>query len=360
MSAPSITRQQGLAWFGQHAAALDAGTGYADDLLTELGRQGLLRIGVPEEYGGSGGSLAHAIEAIAEVAEHSLTAAFVFWGQRTFIQYLLDTPNAALRTRWLPQLLSGELAGATGLSNAMKYLSGIESLQIKATPQGEGWRLEGHLPWVTNLRRSGFIVAAAVEHADGSASIVAIPHDLPGFTRSDDLDLVALRGSNTAALNVSSVDITAEHIIHEDARNFCPRVRPSFLGLQLGMSIGLARVSLRVAEEQARGAHGAVLPSVHELRAELEKLAAELYAGLGEGRYTGDASSLFRIRIRLAEIVQDALSTELDATGGRAYLRGRGDDFVRRWHEAAFIPVVTPSLSQLRGELARHHGGTAT
>ena len=32
--------------------------------------------------------------------------------------------------------LAGELAGATGLSNAMKFLSGIESLSIGATPVG--------------------------------------------------------------------------------------------------------------------------------------------------------------------------------------------------------------------------------
>jgi hypothetical protein len=49
---------------------------------------------VPAAQGGSGGTTADAIEAIAAVAERSLTAAFVFWGQRTFIEYLLHSPNA--------------------------------------------------------------------------------------------------------------------------------------------------------------------------------------------------------------------------------------------------------------------------
>lgn len=347
-----------LAWLDAQAEDLNAGTQGVDALLPELGANGLFRIGVPQEVGGGGGSIVDALEAIADVAEHSLTAAFVFWGQRTFIQYLLDTSNEVLRDRWLPRLLDGNFAGATGLSNAMKYLSGIESLQVRASAHENGLRLEGRLPWVTNLRRSGFIVAAAVERDNGTASIVAITSDTPGVTRSDDLDLVALRGSNTAALSIKAVDINPEYIIHEDARCFCPRVRPAFLALQLGMSIGLARVSLRTALGQARGAHGVVIPRVQSLSAELEAVVKQLHQGLIDGRYATDAPELFRIRIRLAGIVQSALGLELDASGGRAYLRDQNRAFARRWNEGAFIPVVTPSLSQLQGELDRHEGIT--
>ncbi len=42
------------------------------------------------------------------------------------------------------------------------------------------------------------------------------------------------------------------------------------------------------------------------------------------------------------------------ASGGRAYLSGPGRDFARRWREAAFIPVITPSIVQLKTALARH------
>ncbi len=88
---------------------------------------------------------------------HSLTAAFVFWGQRAFIEYLLQSPNRALGDRLLGDLLAGTLAGATGLSNAMKFLSGIEALQVTATRGGgDGWNLDGRLPWVTNLRKGRF------------------------------------------------------------------------------------------------------------------------------------------------------------------------------------------------------------
>lgn len=344
-----------LAWFSQQAETLNRGALDADSVLPQLGRRELLRIGVPRALGGAGGETFDAVEAIADVAERSLTAAFVFWGQRTFIEYLLHTPNERLRERWLPALLAGEFAGATGLSNAMKFLSGIESLQITATPADTGWRLQGRLPWVTNLRRAGFVVAAAVARSDGAPpAAVALPDDRPGVARSADLDLLALRGSNTAAIAIDAVDIGPEDLLHEDARFFCPRVRPAFLSLQLGMSLGLARVALRAAAAQAQGPHRPLLPRIDALGTELEQAAATLREGLRSARFVAEPAVLFGLRIRLAEIVQAALGLELDATGGRAYLREQSPDFARRWLEAAFIPVITPSLTQLQGELARH------
>ena len=349
-----------LSWFSINAEAYNLGNADADQLVPELGRRGLFRIGVPQALGGDGGDTFDGVEAIAAIAERSLTAAFVCWGQRTFIEYLLQSPNAALRERWLPALLAGEFAGATGLSNAMKFLSGIESLQLNATAKGERWQLDGRLPWVTNLRTAGFIVAAAVARSDGAAPmVVAITDSESGVTRSADLDLVALRGSNTAAIDIRAADIGPEHVLHEDARSFCPGVRPAFLSLQLGMSIGLARIALRTAAEQGKGAHAILLPRVGEVSAELERLVGAVREGLASGRFVSEPAALFRIRIRLAEIAQTALGLELDASGGRAYLRDQHRDFARRWVEGAFIPVITPSLTQLQGELARQAGACA-
>jgi heme oxygenase len=44
---------------------------------------------------------------------------------------------------------------------------------------------------------------------------------------------------------------------------------------------------------------------------------------------------------------------ELQASGGKAYLTAYGEGFARRWRESAFVPIVTPSLVQLRAELQR-------
>lgn len=339
-------------WLTQHADALDRGTHGGDELVPRLAAAGLFRAGVPEALGGSGGDVRDGIAAVAAVAELSLTAAFVLWGQRAFIEYLLQSPNDALRRRWLPGLLDGRIAGATGLSNAMKFLSGIESLQVQAQARDGRWTLDGKLPWVTNLAPVGFVTAVAVDGPDGPA-IFAVPHDAAGVSRGDDLELISLQGSNTATLAFDAVELDDADLIHASAKAFLPAARPAFLGLQCGMSIGLARRSLaEAARRQGDGRH-VLGGETAAVSAWLAQLVESLDDGVIGGDFVRDPVSLFRLRIALAEVAQAAIQLELQSAGGRAYLSGNDSGFARRWNEIAFVPVVTPSLVQLKTELAK-------
>ncbi|MDN6875871.1 Acyl-CoA dehydrogenase [Pseudomonas citronellolis] len=340
-------------WLDAQAEALDLGHADPQSVLPQLASAGLFGIGVPEARGGAGGSLLDAVEAIAAVAGHSLTAAFVFWGQRAFIEYLLQSPNQALGERLLGELLDGRLAGATGLSNAMKFLSGIESLQVRATPAGDGWTLDGRLPWVTNLRKGHFVVAAAIEREGAAPLVAAIPSASAGLERSDDLQLLGLQSSNTAALDFDGVALPREWLLHDDARRYLPQVRPAFLGLQCAMTIGLARRALEAVREHLGGSRSVLREEEERLRGELDGLVARLRAGLSSGEFSAEPARLFRIRIGLAEGAAAAVQLELQASGGKAYLSRHGAAFARRWRESAFVPIVTPSLVQLRAELQR-------
>lgn len=361
------TPPQDLApWLDLQAEALDAGEAEASRaLLGRLAAAGRFGIGVPVDLGGSGGSLGDAVEAIADTARHSLTAAFVFWGQRAFIEYLLHSPNEALRERSLPELLGGRRAGATGLSNAMKFLSGIEALGLSARGSGP-WRLQGCVPWATNLHTAGFAVALAVARDEPGAApfVAAVPSERAGLTRSADLDLLGLRGSQTASLDLSDLDLGPEDLIHPDAQHFLPRVRPAFLGLQCGLSLGLAAASLDAAQALLGPARAVLGAPLAEARQRLHAHRQALLQGLAEGRFLHQAAELFRLRIALAEDVQAALQLELLASGGKAYHRSFSSGqpalgFARRWRESAFVPIITPSLSQLQGELARQQQAAA-
>ncbi|WP_144109624.1 acyl-CoA dehydrogenase family protein [Paraburkholderia sp. BCC1886] len=351
------------AWLDANAEAIDTGQALAPEILPWLGRAGVFRVGVPAAAGGAGGSIGDAIEAVAKVAEHSLAAAFVFWGQRTFIEYVLQSPNLALRKRWLDALLSGELAGATGLSNAMKYLSNIEPLQMKAQSLGNGqWTLDGSLPWITNLRPQAFVAALAFDHAaeqgDMAPSIFAITHDANGVTRSEDLDLIALRASNTAALQVRGTVVDESSLITADAPTWLAHVRPAFLGLQCGMSVGLARRSLAVVGESGAATRAAVADEARQIAADLDALTHRLKEGVQTGIFVAAPAALFEIRIALAALVQAAIGLEVQVSGGRGYLRGQGGT-ARRAREAAFVPIITPSLVQLKNQLALHRKAQA-
>jgi alkylation response protein AidB-like acyl-CoA dehydrogenase len=339
-------------WLDETAPSLDDGSADPAAPLLRLAEAGLFALGVPREDGGAGGTVGEAVEAIAAVSEHSMAAGFMFWSQRTFIEYLLQSPNAALRRRLLPDLLAGRVAGATGLSNAMKFLSGLEELQVAARPEGAELRLSGRLPWVTNLQPAGFHVAAAVALPGSQPFVAALPHDLPGLARSADLDLIGMRATATAAIALREAPIGPEHLLHDHAARWLPQVRPAFLGLQCGMSIGLARRALAEAASQGGPAREVLRAPLEVLGERLAEQERALREGLRAGVFHAQAAGLFRIRIALAGIVAEAMQLELQASGGRAYLSAQGRGFARRWREAAFVPVITPSLTQLKASLA--------
>lgn len=163
---------------------------------------------------------------------------------------------------------------------------------------------------------------------------------------------MAMRSSDTASVRIDGVRISRDRIIAENAGAWLPGVRPLFIALQCGMAIGLASRALSEAEAGA-GAGRAVLAG--DIAAQREQLATEtaaLFAGLRSGSFVGNCAPLFQLRIRLADLVTAATMLELQAGGGRCYLAAPGRDFARRWREAAFIPIVTPSIVQLRTALA--------
>ena len=339
------------AWLSETATRIDSSAEDAPALLPALADAKLFQIGVPARFGGSDGDVADAVAAIAAVSEQSLAAGFVFWGHRAFIEYLLQSPNEELRQRLLPDLLTGRRAGATALSNAMKFLAGIEELQISAKDGADRGTLvvDGKMPWVTNLRPEGFDVAAAIDGPHGHPGFIAVlSSDDAGIVRSADLDLMAMRGSNTAAVDVHNVEIGPDRILHVNATEWLPRVRPAFLGLQCGMSIGLARRAIRETDAKLKGGRDVLSDPCRDLSVRLRGQETLLNDGLRSGRFVERAAALFHIRIELADIATEAVQLELQASGGKAYLTKPGEGCQRRLREVAFIPLITPSIVQLK------------
>jgi hypothetical protein len=108
--------------------------------------------------------------------------------------------------------------------------------------------------------------------------------------------------------------------------------------------------------QASRGILGAPLEA---LRAQVGALSDSLIEGVRNGRFVAEPWALFEIRIALADAANQAVQLELQASGGAAYLRPAGAGFARRWREAAFLPIVTPSLVQLKTELAKRQARLA-
>lgn len=340
-----------LHWLEQHALEIDRSAGMSGEVLRRLGREGLFAIGVAAEYGGRGGDFTDAVQAVSEVARYSMTAAFMFWGHRTYIELLIRSPQYSQHAYRLPALLSGEQAGATGLSNMMKFLNGIEELNLSGTRFRDSWQVSGKLFWVTNLQPENFSVVTAVQPRRGGTPFIAtISSDLSGLERSADLSLMSMQGSATAALQFTDTEIADHSILYPDAASALAYLRPHFLGLQCGMALGLSARSLSEISDHLTGTH-LLWSDYHTALRQYDSLRDRLFSGLANGQFQSGPRQLFQLRIELIELTLRVIQTELMIKGGRAYLSPAGDHFARRWREAAFLPLVTPSVVQLRQQL---------
>ncbi|WP_296947627.1 acyl-CoA dehydrogenase family protein [uncultured Massilia sp.] len=346
-----------LRWLDEHADALDADAdaALAGALHARLAAAGLFRIGVPLASGGDGAGTGAALAAVAALASRSLAAAFVYWAQRAVVACLLAAPNRDLAARLVPPLLDGRLAGAPGLSNAMKFLGGLDRLHVRVTAAGGAARLDGAVAWATNLNAAGggFVALVVAGDEEGGAALYAVPHDAPGVARAPDLDLLGLRATNTAALQLDGVVLGPQWLLHPQAQTLLPAVRPVFVGMQCGLGLGLARACLDAAARAPGGEQPLLARDSAALRMRIDGTLRRLADGLDDGGLSAQPLALLEARIAMVEMAAAAARIELQALGGRAWLRGRDGGAARRRREADFLPLVTPTLLQLKTELAR-------
>src|SRR2546427_393417 len=108
----------------------------------------------------------------------------------------------------------------------------------------------------------------------------------------------------------------------------------------------------QAASRMGQGGHVLQQP-LDDTRSHLEQAVAALKAGVEAGDFVEAPERLFALRLALHDCVQQAMQLGLQTAGGRAYSLDGDDGFARRWRESAFIPIVTPSVIQLRAELQK-------
>ncbi len=334
-------------WLDEHAEAMDQQPGYAAEVLQQMAPHGLFELGLCERLGGRpDSSFQDALTALIAVAKHSLNAAFILWAQRGVIALLAQQPDHPLTQTLLPLLLSGRVAGAPGLSNLIKFGSGLEPLQVSAQRFQSGWELNGQLPWVSNAQQENFIVALAAQTEEKQAGIFLLPDKADGVVRKPDLSLYSIQSSATTTIRLEQVRVSDEHHFAPCAFSFMRSFRPLFLAQQCALSIGVGLASAQRVRQHDKQPTG-FAQQARQLEEQLIHIGQQLVQGVEQQTWIESPKGLFELRLQLATLCTQSAMLELKTEGGAAYVKGQREPTRRRVREAMLLPLITPTVAQL-------------
>lgn len=344
------------------AYAIDRGA-YPVDVMKQLAAAGAMSAhltradGTPGDYG-------LAIAAMAEAAKVCGATGFMMWCQCVAGLYMQASGNPALTGERLARHVRGETLGGTGLSNPMKSFAQIESLLLKATPVEGGYRVNGTLPWVSNLGPDHYFGAIASVQTDtqgdgasaGREMMFMLRCDAPGVTLKACPEFSGMEGTGTYSAHCKDLFIGSGDIVADPAKPYIARIRGGFVLLQCGIAAGIiqgAIDSMWAVEGQLGHVNQYLEDRPAELQAEFDALVARIMK-LAETPFDTSTDYFIDVldaRAHGAELCLRAANSALMHQGARGYLMS--SEVQRRVREAQFVAIVTPAIKHLRKEIAR-------
>jgi alkylation response protein AidB-like acyl-CoA dehydrogenase len=190
----------------------------------ELGRQGLLGLNVPAEYGGAGVDDLRFSLILAEELSHLAFAYSSCVGIHTncIAPYLVDLGTEDQKQRWLPKFCTGELITALAMTEASGG-SDLAALKSRAAPDGTDWILKGSKTFITNGASADLVLVAARTSPDKGAkgiTLFAVEADTAGFERGRKLDKVGQPEADTSELFFDDVRVPAANVIGKIDQGF--------------------------------------------------------------------------------------------------------------------------------------------
>lgn len=328
---------------------------YPAEIMHRLGAVDAFSHAVSTEYQGSGRGLRAAVQSIEEISKDCLSTGFIAWCQVACTWYLEHTDNTQLREQLLPQIAKGELLAGTGLSNPVKHFSEIEKIALTATPVAGGYRVNGMLPWVSNLG-PGHHFGIAAKLADSDDYMMAIvSDDLEGMSLRCNAHFIALEGTGTYSCLFRDAFVPDEWVLAAPCDDYVARIRPGFVLTQVGMGLGLTASCIELMERSNRrlghvnqfldDQASDLATDLNIARQRTYQLADQLdhCKGIAEPQLMRE---IIQARITAGELSLRSSQASMLHAGARAYVHGSPAE--RKLREAYFVAIVTPALKHLK------------
>ena len=346
----------------------DEAGSFPRELYRKAGDIGLLGIGFPEEYGGSGGDVFFAIIAALELARCG--AGGVASG---LMSHCIGAPPIAragseeLKSRLLPAILSGERISALAVTEPGGG-SDVSNLQTRAERVGDHYILNGEKTFITSGMRADVITVAARTGGPGlgGISLLVIEEGMPGFSRTALDKKMGWWASDTATLHFDDVRIPAANLLGRENEGFRLimenfnserlQLAASMIGfcrLMIAEAVGWARMRETfgrplITRQAIRHKIVEMIRRVNATHAWLEQLAWRV------GQGDAPIGELSLLKVQASTTMEYCAREAVQIMGGAGFLRGHPIE--RLYREVRVYAIGGGSEEVMRDLAARQFG----
>ena len=229
------------------------------DLFHKLGEMGFLGVIIPEEYGGSGLGYHEYVAIIDQISQVDPSIGLSIAAHNSLCtNHIYEFGNEEQRNKWLPQLASGKVIGAWGLTehNTGSDAGGMNTTAVK---EGNEWIINGSKNFITHAISGDIAVVMTRTSEKGTqnnATAFVLEKGMPGFTSGKKENKLGMRASETAELIFDNVKVPDSHRLGEVGEGFKQAMkildggRISIAALSLGIAKGAYKAALKYAKER--------------------------------------------------------------------------------------------------------------
>jgi isovaleryl-CoA dehydrogenase len=183
------------------------------DLFRKLGDLGLLGITVPEKWGGAGMDTVAAVIAHHELSKSDPGFCLAYLAHSMlFVNNVFHCTNEEQRARVLPPVISGEWVAGMAMTEP-GHGTDVLGMTTTAKKHGDVWVLNGTKIYITNGPEGHiFLVYAKV---DGRVTAFLVDRDCPGFSSSQKMPKMGMRGSTMSELVFEECEVPAANLLGE-------------------------------------------------------------------------------------------------------------------------------------------------
>lgn len=218
------------------------------EIWKRAGELGLLCLDIPEQYGGAGLDFTFNALFIEELAKKGISGPGFSLHSDIVAPYLLKYGTEAQKNKYLPQMATGDMITAIGMTEP-SCGSDLQAILTTAEDKGDYYLVNGQKTFITNGFMCDMAIVAVKTNSkteNEGVTLLILESKMEGFNKGVPFKKIGMKSQDTAELFFDNVKVPKENRLGDEKMGFKIMMKE------------LARERLTVGIYAVAGAEGAI------------------------------------------------------------------------------------------------------